>query len=43
MALANIRARLELSYGERASLITSEGGDRFYAVLSIPHDAPDHR
>lgn len=43
MALANIRARLELSYGERASLITSEDDNRFYAVLSLPHDAPDHR
>lgn len=37
MALRNIRARLALAHGSRASLITSRDGDRFYAVLTVPH------
>lgn len=41
MALANIRARLQLTYADRASLVTGEDGDRYYAVLSIPHAPAD--
>ncbi len=44
MALQNIRARLELAFGERASLMTNRDSERFFAVLSIPHvEDPDHR
>jgi two-component system sensor histidine kinase AlgZ len=37
MALRNIRERLALAFGSRASLLTSRDGERFYAVLSVPH------
>lgn len=37
MALNNIRARLALAHGQRASLITSKDNERFYAVLTLPH------
>jgi len=37
MALRNIRERLELAFGGRASLLTQRDKDRFYAVLSVPH------
>lgn len=37
MALRNIRQRLELEFGGRASLITSQDDEYFYAVLSVPH------
>ena len=37
MALGNIRSRLALSYSSLASLTTHEDGQRFYAVLSLPH------
>jgi two-component system sensor histidine kinase AlgZ len=37
MALRNIRERLALAFGGRASLQTHRDKDRFYAVLSIPH------
>lgn len=37
MALLNIRERLELAFGPRASLLTSSDHEWFYAVLSIPH------
>ncbi len=37
MALRNIRSRLALAHGSRASLLTNLDGDRFYAVLTVPH------
>jgi two-component system sensor histidine kinase AlgZ len=37
MAIENIRERLRLAYGSRASLVTYENGEQFYAVLSWPH------
>ena len=37
MALANIRERLELSFGPGASLITHQNEERFFAVLSLPY------
>lgn len=37
MALRNIRERLALAFGPRASLLTNRDRERFYAVLSIPH------
>ena len=37
MALENIRERLRLAFGSRASLTTYENGEKFYAVLSLPH------
>jgi two-component system sensor histidine kinase AlgZ len=37
MALENIRARLALAHGGKASLITSRDAERFYAVLTVPH------
>jgi two-component system sensor histidine kinase AlgZ len=39
MAIDNIRERLSLAYGSRASLVTYENGEQFYAVLSLPHVA----
>ncbi len=36
LALKNIRERLELAFGGRASLITNQDSERFYAVLSFP-------
>ena len=37
MAIENIRERLKLGYGSRASLVTYENDEKFYAVLSFPH------
>jgi two-component system sensor histidine kinase AlgZ len=37
MALRNIRARLNLAYGERASLITHVDTQQFIAVLTLPY------
>ena len=37
MALGNIRERLALAFGSRASLVTHSDRERFYAVLSVPH------
>ncbi len=37
MALRNIRTRLELAFGGRASLITNRDSDHFYAVVTFPH------
>ncbi|MGA9574556.1 MAG: histidine kinase [Lysobacterales bacterium] len=37
MALANIRERLELSFGPDASLITHQNDQQFFAVLSLPY------
>jgi two-component system sensor histidine kinase AlgZ len=43
MALANIRKRLELAYGERASLMTNQNEDQFFSILTLPNDThPDH-
>lgn len=43
MALRNIRSRLELALDERASLITNQDDERFYAVLTLPHvEHTDH-
>jgi two-component system, LytTR family, sensor histidine kinase AlgZ len=38
LALDNIRERLKLRYGRRASLTTREAGDRFIAQLTLPSD-----
>lgn len=44
MALRNIRERLALAFGSRASLLTNRDQERFYAVLSVPHvQHTDHR
>lgn len=44
MALRNIRERLSLAFGARASLLTNRDRERFYAVLSVPHvEHTDHR
>jgi two-component system sensor histidine kinase AlgZ len=37
LALANIRERLKLAFGNRANLITNRDSERFYAVLSFPY------
>ena len=37
IALENIRERLRLAFGPRASLTTYEDAEKFYAVLSLPH------
>jgi len=37
IAIDNIRERLRLAYGARASLVTYENAEQFYAVLSLPH------
>lgn len=36
MALVNIRRRLELAFGERASLLTHNDESHFYAVMTLP-------
>ena len=43
MALRNIRKRLELAFGDRASLITSQNEEQFFSVLTLPNDTnTDH-
>ena len=37
MALENIRERLRLAFGSRASLVTYDSEEMFYAVLSLPY------
>jgi len=37
MALRNIRERLQLAFGSRASLLTSQDADHFYTVLTLPY------
>lgn len=37
LALANIRERLKIAFGGRASLLTNQDSERFYAVLSFPY------
>ena len=42
MALRNIRSRLELAFGEDASLVTLMDDNRFIAVLTLPYaESPD--
>ncbi|NND45387.1 MAG: histidine kinase [Xanthomonadales bacterium] len=38
MALINIRRRLELAHGDRASLVTHSDDDRYFAILTLPLD-----
>lgn len=43
MAMHNIRERLALAFGSRASLVTSQDRERFFAVLSLPYvEHSDH-
>jgi two-component system sensor histidine kinase AlgZ len=43
MALSNIRNRLDLAFEGRASLITSQNEEQFFAVLTVPDDShTDH-
>ena len=43
MAIDNIRERLQLAFGSRANLLTSQDADQFYAVLSVPYvEYSDH-
>jgi two-component system sensor histidine kinase AlgZ len=43
MAMRNIRERLSLAFGSRASLLTSQDKEQFYAVLSLPYvEYSDH-
>jgi len=43
MAIRNIRERLSLALGSRASLLTNQDDEQFYAVLSLPHvEHTDH-
>jgi two-component system sensor histidine kinase AlgZ len=39
MALNNIRRRLELAFGDRASLVTSQNEEQFYSVLTLPSES----
>jgi two-component system sensor histidine kinase AlgZ len=44
MAIRNIRERLSLAFGSRASLLTNQDNEQFYAVLSLPYvEHSDHR
>lgn len=42
MAVDNIRERLALAFGARASLLTNQDREQFYVVLSFPHIAYEH-
>ncbi len=43
MAIRNIRERLSLAFGSRASLLTNQDKEQFYAVLSLPYvEHTDH-
>jgi two-component system sensor histidine kinase AlgZ len=43
MAMANISERLQLAFGARASLLTSQDAEHFYTVLSLPYvEYSDH-
>ena len=43
MAMRNIRERLSLAFGARASLLTSQDAEQFFAVLSLPYvEYSDH-
>ena len=37
IALDNISERLQLAFGPRASLLTSQDADHFYTVLTLPY------
>lgn len=37
IALENIRERLQLAFGARATLFTNQDGEHFYTVLSVPY------
>lgn len=39
MALNNVRSRLELAFGDRASLVTSQDEGQYYSVLTLPDDS----
>jgi two-component system sensor histidine kinase AlgZ len=39
MALQNIRRRLDLAFGDRASLVTSQNEGQFFSVLTLPKEA----
>lgn len=39
MALSNIRRRLALTFGDRASLVTSQSDEQFFSVLTLPLEA----
>jgi two-component system sensor histidine kinase AlgZ len=43
MALPNIRDRLRLAYGSRASLVTHHNDTQFYVVMSLPYVAHTDR
>jgi two-component system sensor histidine kinase AlgZ len=38
MALRNIRKRLDLAFGDRASLLTHQNEEQFFSVLTMPND-----
>lgn len=40
IGLRGIAARLQLAYGDAASLVSGHAGDRFVAELSLPCKAP---
>jgi two-component system sensor histidine kinase AlgZ len=43
MAISNIRERLFLAFGSRASLLTDQDDEQFFAVLSLPYvEHTDH-
>jgi two-component system sensor histidine kinase AlgZ len=43
MAIDNIRERLQLAFGSRATLLTNQDAEQFYAVLSVPYvEYSDH-
>ena len=41
MAMANIRQRFELAYGNRASVEVDDSGDRYTVTLRFPLDEDD--
>lgn len=43
MAIRNIRERLELAFGARASLLTNRNLEQFYAILTLPHIEYEHK
>ena len=38
MALRNIRKRLDLAFGDRASLLTHQNEEQFFSILTMPND-----
>jgi LytS/YehU family sensor histidine kinase len=43
MAIPNIRDRLRLAYGSRASLVTYHNDEQFYVIMSLPYVAHTDR